>query len=369
MDEEKYKEKKDFEENDEEDFDSEKKHNHDEEDIDSEKEHNHDEKKENHEKHEVKIDNDPDNKVKKFKNSASNNPWMISTIIVGIIAIVLLYMYFNGGGAGGISGAIAGEKVVEYLNARTGGGVEYISYEDMGNLYQVTVSFQGQNIPVFISKDGEYFIQGAVPMANDTQTPPQEQQQQQDIVKSDKPEVELFVWSYCPYGVQAQGPLAKVVKTLGTSADFEAVLYHDGHGAYETQQNKIQACIQEIAKDKYWDYATGFVDDIYPIVSQSRNIDEDKSESIKLMKSLGIDDSAVMDCVDKRGTELIAEHVSRAQEYGVTGSPSVVINGVKVNVARNAEALKTAVCNAFNTAPSDCSTTLDSSDAAAAGNC
>ena len=328
----------------------------------------HEEKHDHHEKHEVKIDNDPDNKVKKFKNSASNNPWMISTIIVGIIAIVLLYMYFNGGGAGGISGEKAGEKAVEYLNARTGGGVEYISYEDMGNLYQVTVSFQGQSIPVFVSKDGKYFIQGAVPMEASAQTPTQ-QQPPQDIVKSDKPEVELFVWSYCPYGVQAQGPLAEVVKTLGTSADFEAVLYHDGHGAYETQQNKIQACIQEIAKDKYWDYATGFVDDIYPIVSQSRDIDEDKSESIKLMKSLGIDDSAVMDCVDKRGTELIAEHVSRAQEYGVTGSPSVVINGVKVNVARNAEALKTAVCNAFNTAPSDCSTTLDSSDAAAAGNC
>ena len=135
------------------------------------------------------------------------------------------------------------------------------------------------------------------------------------------------------------------------------------------QYHKIQACIQEIDKDKYWAYATGFVQDIYPKVSTSRDIDEDLSESVKLMKSLGIDDSAVMSCVEERGADLIAEHATRAQGYGVTGSPSIVINGVKVNAARNADAFKTAICGAFNTAPSECSTALNADNAAAAGNC
>lgn len=367
MDEEKNKENEEIKEVEEkhENFNSEKReeYNHSE-----NREHHLNEKKPaHHKKHEVKIDNDPDNKVKKLKNSVKNNPWMIATIILGIIAVVLLYMYFNGGGTAGIAGTTAGEKVVEYLNARTGGGVKYVSHEDMGNLYQVTVSFQGQNIPVFVSKDGEYFIQGAIPMSITAQTP--QQQPPQDIPKSDKPKVELFIWGYCPYGVQAQGLLAEVAQMLKDSADFEAVLYYDGHGAHETQQNKIQACIQEVAKDKYWDYAAGFVKNIYPKVSKTRDADEDKSESIKLMKSLGIDDVAVMSCVDDRGADLTAEYVARAQEYGVTGSPTLIINGVKVNTARNADAFKTAVCSGFNAAPESCSTTLDSSSTAAEGNC
>ena len=37
-------------------------------------------------------------------------------------------------------------------------------------------------------------------------------QETQTVPKSDKPVVELFIWSYCPYGVQAQGPLAEVAK-------------------------------------------------------------------------------------------------------------------------------------------------------------
>jgi predicted DsbA family dithiol-disulfide isomerase len=87
------------------------------------------------------------------------------------------------------------------------------------------------------------------------------------------------------------------------------------------------------------------------------------------MKSLGISSSKIMNCVEERGEELIAEHAGRAQEYGVTGSPTLIINGVRANTARNAEAYKTAVCSAFNEAPTECSETLDSSSDASAGNC
>ena len=87
------------------------------------------------------------------------------------------------------------------------------------------------------------------------------------------------------------------------------------------------------------------------------------------MKTLGISSSKVMSCVEDEGDDLFATASSYAQQNGVTGSPTLLINGVKVNTARNAEAFKAAVCGAFNEAPEECSTTLDSSAAAAAGNC
>jgi len=310
-------------------------------------------------KHSPRIDNNPDKK----------NPWMIATAILAVVSLALLIIAVSGSVTGNvISGEDAGEKTIDYLNSLTGGGVEYISYEDLGDLYKINCKYQEQEIPVYITKDGEYFVQGAVPLTgnvaanSDTETPT-------DVPKSDKPKVELFIWSYCPYGVLAQGPLAEVASLLKDSADFEAVLYYDGHGDHETQQNKIQACIQEVAKDKYWKYAAGFVEDIYPVVSQSRDVEEDKTESIKLMKSLGIDSTKVMSCVDKQGEELIAEYSTRAQEYGVTGSPTLVINGIPANSARTAEAFKTVVCESFNDAPSECSAVLNSNSASASGNC
>jgi len=88
------------------------------------------------------------------------------------------------------------------------------------------------------------------------------------------------------------------------------------------------------------------------------------------MKSLGIDDSEVMSCVEDRGEELITEHSARARDYGVTGSPSLIINGLKVNTARNSEAFKAAVCEAFTTQPEECSQTLsESSGSSPGGSC
>lgn len=306
-----------------------------------------------------------------YVSKNEKNPWMLYTAILAVIVVILAFFLYSG--RGGVTGDIidkdkAAEKLITYLNSRTGGGVELVSSEEDGSLYKVMVSYQGDEIPVYVTRDGEYFVQGVVPIASSESTS-NTNTQATEVQKSDKPKVELFIWSYCPYGVQAQGPLAEVAKLLGEYADFEAVLYYDGHGAYETQQNKIQACIQELYPDNYWNYAAGFVTDIYPKCGSSRDIDCDKTDSIKLMKSLGISSTKVMDCVESQGADLIAEHASRATEYGVTGSPTLVINGVKVNTARTAEAFKTAVCDAFNTAPEECSETLDSSAATASGNC
>jgi protein-disulfide isomerase len=87
------------------------------------------------------------------------------------------------------------------------------------------------------------------------------------------------------------------------------------------------------------------------------------------MDSLGINSKVVLTCVENQGAELVAEHSSAASSVGVTGSPSLVINGVIVSASRTAEAYKTAVCSAFNDAPEECGETLSSSATTTSGNC
>jgi protein-disulfide isomerase len=297
-----------------------------------------------------------------FKNKT--NIWMAVSAVLAVVVIVLLILSLTSS----MSKAKAADKLVSYLNEKTGGGVTLLGVSSMGSIYEVNVSYQGQEIPVYITKDGNYFLAGAEKITSsassntNTDTPT-------EVEKTDKPSTELFIWSYCPYGVTALTPFAEVAKVLGSSADFKVKLYYDGHGAFETQQNKIQACMQKYDQTKYWDYAIQFVEKVYPKCSATRTEDCDKTESIAIMKTLGIDSTKIMSCVSTEGTALIAQDSTRAQSIGVTGSPSFVIGDTIVQTGRNAEAYKTAVCNAFNSAPSACSGVMSSASATTSGSC
>lgn len=297
--------------------------------------------------------------IEKFFNNKAN-VWMSISLVLLITLVAVIFW------PSGVSGKIAGQSIVDLANSQ-GADAELVSVASENGLYKVIISIQGQEMPVYVTKDGKLFTTQMMSISSEetsTETEPQT-----EAPKSDRPKVELYVWGYCPYGVAAQGPLAEVANLLKTSADFEVVPYYDGHGAFETQQNQIQSCIQKNAKSSYWKYAAKFVTDVYPKCSSTRDIVCDKDESVKVMESVGINSKDILACVEKEGAALFEAAATKAQENGVSGSPTLMINGVAINAARNAEAYKAAVCAAFNNAPSECDTALSSSDTAASGNC
>jgi hypothetical protein len=54
-------------------------------------------------------------------------------------------------------------------------------------------------------------------------------------------------------------------------------------------------------------------------------------------------------------------------QLGVTGSPTVFINGASYDGGRAPEDFKTAICGAFSTAPSECSQSLGTAASSASG--
>jgi hypothetical protein len=48
------------------------------------------------------------------------------------------------------------------------------------------------------------------------------------------------------------------------------------------------------------------------------------------------------------------------QQYGVQGSPTLIINGVEASSGRDSQSYLNTICSAFNTKPSECSQTLSS---------
>jgi len=293
----------------------------------------------------------------------SKNYWAIIAIV---LAIILLSLFALGRtNCSSIGADTVGEKVLAFANAQ-GADATLIEVTDQGQVYEVVLEIQGQQIPVYATKDGENLISNLIPLT--TEAIAETDSSTTEIPTSATPEIGLYIWSYCPYGVTALSPFAEVAKLLGDFANFKVHLYYAGHGDFEVQQNKIQACIQELGyTENYWDYAIAFANDIY--TTCSGNITCDLEKSTTLMDSLGINSKKVLTCVESDGESLLEEHYNSAKKVSVTGSPSLVINGVKANVARTAEAYKVAICSAFNSVPEECSAKLDSTAGTTTGNC
>jgi len=114
----------------------EKEHEHDDDDV--KREHGHDHKHEgshqDDEKNHVRIDNNPDMNISKMNDSVKKNPWIVSTVVLGIAVIVLVVLLFNGGiptgAAVGVSEEDAGDKGLIYLGK---GYVKMGNYTSLSN--------------------------------------------------------------------------------------------------------------------------------------------------------------------------------------------------------------------------------------------
>ncbi len=182
-----------------------------------------------------------------------------------------------------------------------------------------------------------------------------------EVPKSDKPEAHAFIMSYCPYGIQFTKAYIPVIELLGDKADLEINFVHYiMHGEKEMTENTRMHCIQNEQKDKFTDYLRCFVE---------------YDDPEKCMGEAGIDKNSVETCMqttdDTFGlTKAFQESQDRfppyaldavlAQAYGVGGSPTFGINGQQVQVNRSPEAIKQAICSAFNSPPEECGQTLSS---------
>ena len=314
---------------------------------------------------EEKIIKDIEKEEHKVIKSIRNNPWIAVNIVLGILIIVLLIMTFKGGLIEKvISGNDAGKNLVQYLNQKTNGGVEFVSSNDKGDLYEVKVKYQGQEIPVYSTKDGKYFVQSAVPltnqpiMGNNVANSNANTNAPQDVSKSDKPIVEAFIFSYCPYGLQFEKALFPVYDLLKDKTDFRIIAIGAMHGEFERIETLRQISIEKLYnKDKLFSYLKEF--DVNSDLGNCRGEETCSSKYLPaIYTKLGIDKTKVDAYMKSDAEKVYSEQGARASQLGIGGSPTFVVNGVQVQVNRDANSIKEAVCNSFNTKPEECSKTL-----------
>ncbi len=310
-----------------------------------------------------------ESKLAKFFSNKTNIWIAVSAVLlIAIIAVI----FGNGSSNASINKNQAGEKLVSFLNSNVvqGGGVTLSSVTDEGSIYQVNVLYQGQDIPVFISKDGKYFAQSAVLITNDPVmrkdvSASAAPSASTTVSKTDKPKVEAFIFSYCPYGLQFEKALIPVYNLLKDKADINIVAIGAMHGEYEKIESLRQSCIQKnYGKDKLFAYLDKFA--LNTAIGSCNGNDACLTPLLTpLLSSLSIDKSKIDSCMASEAEALYNTDGARASSLGIGGSPTFVINGAQVQVGRNPEAIKTAICNAFtdSSRPNECSQTLSTTPA------
>lgn len=295
------------------------------------------------------IHNGHDHEQSKCCGRDHKKRYLITSIIL-IIALVILFVYFSGNFSN-ISTKDAGNLTVNFLNARVGGGVEYKSVKDIGNLYEIIVTYNEKDIPVYATKDGKYFIQSITPIIGEDVPHnkvlnQEEQKQPKELIKSDKPKIELFVMTHCPFGTQAEKGIMPAIKTLGSKIDFSIKFVHYFmHGDKEEKETYNQVCIREEQKDKYTAYLECFLED---------------GNSERCITKAGINIDKLNICLSKKARDYYAKDSDLSNKYQIQGSPTLIINGVETDSARSPSAFLSTICSAFSNKPEECSNALSS---------
>lgn len=184
------------------------------------------------------------------------------------------------------------------------------------------------------------------------------------VTKSDRPKVELFVMSYCPFGLQMEKAYIPAWTLLKDKADVSIkFVSYAMHGLKEIEENTRQYCIGQNQPAKLLTYLQCFTgkDDFKGCMAQAGITEGSLSSCVNTTNAK----YKILDKFKDQTTWLSGRYPvypineDLNTKYGVQGSPTLVINGAQVEgVNRTAEAVKQAICAAFNTPPAECEKTL-----------
>lgn len=282
----------------------------------------------------------------------------ISIIIAALIlGGVLIYL---SGGKGGIKEEVlpidkAVQRAIDFINENLSGGEKAILKEssEISGLYKFKIQIGSEEFESYVTRDGKLLLpQGIV--LSEKKASGEEPASNTQIPKRDRPDVKIFVMSYCPFGLQAEKMFLPVYDLLKEKVDF-GIYFVDYimHGRKEMEENLRQYCIQKEEKEKYRDYLGCFLKEgKFEECQKEAKIDENKlmvciKETDKIFK--------ISEKFKEEGYPPFDIHKDLNEKYGVRGSPTIVVNDQVAEVSpRSPERFKEIICQAFNLPPKEC---------------
>jgi hypothetical protein len=297
---------------------------------------------------------------------------LIKKIVTGAFVFVVIgglvgsLVYFFPKGEEGVPNQV--KKAMDFINEMLktqGQSANLLSWTEEGGIYKIDLKVGDQQFQSFVTKDGRYLFPYAIDLTKKIEQPKETEEsetQQVQVEKREKPDVKLFVMSYCPFGLQMEKALLPAWQLLKDKTDigiyFVSYLMH---GKKEMEENLRQYCIQKEEKEKYLAYLECFLKDgNFENCLKETGINQDKLNSCQ---SATDKEFKISESFTETGYPPFNVHQDLNEKYGVRGSPTLVINDQVVNVTRSPEKVKEAICDAFSTPPAECEQKLPEENA------
>lgn len=328
-----------------------------------------------------------------FLKNMDRNTILVGIAVIGIIITgVLIFAHSNHGFSFptifGTSDSQIGKKVIDYINQNklSSTPASFVSVSEVSGLVKVKIKIGTATFDSYATKDGKLLFPQAFDMsaktasatnqnANNTNSNQNSAQAAASVQKTDKPALEAYVVSSCPYGLQMQRALADAVKNIPSLANYITVRYIGSvsggtissmHGPEEAQENLRQICIREEQPSKYWNYISCYMKKATGTAASGMPL----GDSTSCQASAGIDTTKLNSCVSDptKGLAYAQKDFDLDAKYNVSGSPTLILNGAQISESnyggRSSDGARSMVCAGFKSEPSFCSTKLNTVEAA-----
>jgi 2-hydroxychromene-2-carboxylate isomerase len=183
-----------------------------------------------------------------------------------------------------------------------------------------------------------------------------------------RPQIDFYVMSYCPYGNIAEEAIEPAYQLLKDSADFNPhyVIYSNYrgggpefclddddqycsmHGVQELNQGLRELCVaKHIGMDEYFEF----------VLEMNKKCTYQNADTCwePVAKSLNLDTAKIKDCEADEWEDILSKELALNKALGVSGSPTVFVEGAPYSGPRAASGYAQSLCAGFNTAPDECS--------------
>jgi len=270
-----------------------------------------------------------------FKINLNKNTILLGIAALGIIVTgALIYINQNPNQFPflnfGMSNDAIAKKSLDYLNTTVLAGqaqASLVGVSEESGLVKIKIKVGTSEYDSYATKDGKLLFPQAFNLEPATSQQGNQNNQNaavqtcETLPKTDKPQLEAYVVSRCPYGLQMQRMMADAIKNIPDLANYVKVRYIGSvsgntitsmHGEAEAKENLRQICIRDEQASKYWGY----------ISCQMKASGTEAS----CEKSTGVNSAKLNSCISdpNKGVTYAKEDFDLAAKYNVSGSPTLV---------------------------------------------
>jgi hypothetical protein len=322
--------------------------------------------------------------LKKLKNIGYKN-LLVGIAIIGIIITGGLILAKSNIGFSlpsffGKSDSQIGKDTINYINTNglSSTPASLVKVSEESGLVKVTIKIGTQQFDSYVSKDGKFLFASAIDMSPAKTTAAANQnansQTPTAVTKNEKPSLEAFVVSSCPYGLQMQRAIVDAVKNLPSLASNVVIRYigdisngeiESMHGPEEAAENLRQICIRQEQPSVFYNYLSCYMKKTTATAEGGMPL----GDSTGCQASTGVNTSTLNACVtdSSRGLAYAQKDFDLATKYNVSGSPTLILNGAQISETgyggRSSDGVRSMVCAGFKTEAGFCSTKLNTTEA------